>query len=81
MVLPIECLVVIEVPTKPSRPVKTVIKATAAQLLQVLGEANLFVGPGLWEISVGTFRSKHGGHCSSSSAQPSAREALCDRSN
>ena len=41
-----DCLTVVEVP----RPKEGVIQATAAQLLQVLGKACPFTGPGLWTI-------------------------------
>jgi hypothetical protein len=46
--LPAECLQVVQ----ESKPLsgETAIKATAAQLLQVLGKACPFVGPGLWTV-------------------------------
>jgi hypothetical protein len=46
--LPAECLQVVQ----EGKPLsgKTAIKATAAQLLQVLGKACPFVGPGLWTV-------------------------------
>ena len=47
--LPAECLKVVEAEKEPL-PVAVVIRATAAQLLQVLGKACPFVGPGLWPI-------------------------------
>ena len=45
--LPAECLQVVE-----AKPLlgEAVIRATAAQLLQVLGKACPFVGPGLWPV-------------------------------
>lgn len=47
--LPAECLQVVE--GKERRlPGKAVIRVTAAQLLQVLGQACPFVGPGLWTV-------------------------------
>ena len=49
MLLPIECLTVVEA-TKPPSPVAKVIRATAAQLREVLGAACPFVGPGLWPV-------------------------------
>ena len=47
--LPVECLQVIAV-EEPSPPQEGVIRATAAQLLNVLGKACPFVGPGLWTV-------------------------------
>ena len=46
--LPAECLQLLQ-DCKPL-PGETAIKATAAQLLQVLGKACPFVGPGLWTL-------------------------------
>ncbi|MEL6816422.1 MAG: hypothetical protein AAFP03_16660 [Cyanobacteria bacterium J06598_3] len=49
VMLPAECLQVIEAKERAvSR--ERVIRATAAQLLQVLGKACPFVGPGLWTV-------------------------------
>ena len=47
--LPAECLQVIAV-VEPSPPQEGVIRATATQLLNVLGKACPFVGPGLWTV-------------------------------
>ena len=47
--LPAECLQVIQVEDK-ALPGERVLKATSAQLLQVLGKACPFYGPRLWEI-------------------------------
>ncbi|PZO15670.1 MAG: hypothetical protein DCF25_13480 [Leptolyngbya foveolarum] len=47
--LPAECLQAIAAEDR-DLPGKEVIRATAAQLVQVLGQACPFVGPGLWEI-------------------------------
>ena len=47
--LPAECLQVVEAEEK-ALPEGAVIRATAAQLLQVLGKACPFVGPGLWMV-------------------------------
>lgn len=44
-----DCLTVVVNESGP-RTAGTVIRATAAQLLQVLGQACPFVGPGLWEV-------------------------------
>jgi hypothetical protein len=52
MTLPIECLEVVATTKRPSA-VETAIRATAAQLFSVLGNANPFVGPGLWEVKRG----------------------------
>jgi hypothetical protein len=52
MTLPIECLEVVSTTKRPSA-VETAIRATAAQLFTVLGNANPFVGPGLWEVKRG----------------------------
>jgi hypothetical protein len=52
MTLPMECLEVVAT-TKRSSAVETAIRATAAQLFTVLGQANPFVGPGLWEVKRG----------------------------
>jgi hypothetical protein len=49
--LPAECLQVIQAGQR--RLGETTIKATAAQLLQVLGKACPFVGPGLWTVKRG----------------------------
>ena len=49
LVVPGDCLTVTTDETGP-RTVGTVIRATAAQLFQVLGQACPFVGPGLWEV-------------------------------
>jgi hypothetical protein len=46
--LPAECLQVVQ--EGQQLPGATAIKATAAQLLQVLGKACPFVGPGLWTV-------------------------------
>ena len=46
--LPAECLQAIQ--ANKALPGDAVIRATAAQLLQVLGQACPFVGPGLWEV-------------------------------
>ena len=54
--LPAECLQVVE-KGKPL-PGETAIKATAAQLLQVLGKACPFVGPGLWTVQRGEVPAK-----------------------
>lgn len=54
--LPAECLQVVE-EGKPL-PGETAIKATAAQLLQVLGKACPFVGPGLWTVQRGEVPAK-----------------------
>ena len=49
--LPAECLQVVEAgEPEPPPPRESVIRATAAQLLQVLGEACPFVGPGRWDV-------------------------------
>ncbi|MEL6161546.1 MAG: hypothetical protein AAFR18_20240, partial [Cyanobacteria bacterium J06627_32] len=48
LMLPGDCLVVID--EKPTQGVEGVIRVTAAQLLQVLGKACPFVGPGLWTV-------------------------------
>lgn len=48
--LPAECLQVIKVSEPELPPREAVIRATAAQLLQVLGNACPFVGPGRWPI-------------------------------
>ncbi|MGC1526958.1 MAG: hypothetical protein WA783_12995, partial [Phormidesmis sp.] len=49
--LPVECLQVVEA-TGPEKavPGEAVIRATAVQLLQVLGQASPFSGPGLWTV-------------------------------
>ncbi|MEL6902064.1 MAG: hypothetical protein AAFW84_30470 [Cyanobacteria bacterium J06635_15] len=47
--LPVECLQVVEGKER-ALPGEKVIRATAAQLLQVLGQACPFVGPGLWTV-------------------------------
>ena len=47
--LPAECLQVVEAENK-ALPGEAVIRATAAQLLQVLGKACPFVRPGLWTV-------------------------------
>ena len=47
--LPAECLQAVERKSK-ALPGEAVIRATAAQLLQVLGKACPFVGPGLWTV-------------------------------
>ncbi|NJM99509.1 MAG: hypothetical protein HC800_22320 [Phormidesmis sp. RL_2_1] len=47
--LPAECLQRVEAKNK-ALPEEAVIRATAAQLLQVLGKACPFVGPGLWQV-------------------------------
>jgi hypothetical protein len=52
MTLPMECLEVVATTKRPSA-VETAIRATAAQLFTVLGNANPFVGPGLWEVKRG----------------------------
>ena len=44
--LPAECLQIVTASEQESPPQETVIRATAAQLLQVLGKACPFVGPG-----------------------------------
>ena len=44
-----DCLTVVANESGP-RTAGTVIRATAAQLFQVLGQACPFVGPGLWEV-------------------------------
>lgn len=49
MVLPVQCLAVVDTTDAP-RLIETVIRATAAQLHQVLGGASPFVGPGFWEV-------------------------------
>ena len=49
LMLPGDCLVAIA-DEKPAKGAKGVIRATAAQLLQVLGKACPFVGPGLWTV-------------------------------
>ncbi|MGB3670532.1 MAG: hypothetical protein WA984_10500, partial [Phormidesmis sp.] len=49
--LPAECLQVVEATGKEKAvPGEAVIRATAAQLLQVLGQACPFSGPGLWTV-------------------------------
>ena len=48
--LPTECLQVIEASEQAPPSIEAVIRATAAQLLQVLGQACPFVGPGLWTV-------------------------------
>ena len=48
--LPAECLQVVDVSEPELPPKAAVIRATAAQLLQVLGKACPFVGPGLWTV-------------------------------
>ena len=47
--LPAECLQLIAV-NDTTLPGESIIRATAAQLLQVLGKACPFVGPGLWTV-------------------------------
>ena len=47
--LPAECLQIVEVKEQ-ALPGEAMIRATAAQLLQILGQACPFVGPGLWTI-------------------------------
>ena len=47
--LPAECLQILEVKEQ-ALPEEAMIQATAAQLLQILGQACPFVGPGLWTI-------------------------------
>ena len=47
--LPAECLQVMQ-PVARALPGEATIRATAAQLLQVLGQACPFVGPGLWTV-------------------------------
>ena len=47
--LPAECLQAVESKEK-TWPGEAVVRATAAQLLQVLGKACPFVGPGLWTV-------------------------------
>ena len=47
--LPAECLQVIQTEGR-TLPGEAAIRATAAQLLQVLGQACPFIGPGLWEV-------------------------------
>ena len=49
LMLPGDCLVAV-LDAKPTQTVEGVIRATAAQLLQVLGKACPFVGPGLWTV-------------------------------
>jgi hypothetical protein len=49
LVVPRDCLTVVA-DEAGTRAHAGVIKATAAQLLQVLGKACPFVGPGLWEV-------------------------------
>ncbi len=46
--VPRDCLTVVD--GSKARSQEGVIKATAAQLLQVLGRACPFVGPGCWEV-------------------------------
>jgi len=46
--LPVECLQVIQ--ERQPMPGETAIKATAQQLLEVLGKACPFVGPGFWTV-------------------------------
>ncbi|KPQ31376.1 MAG: hypothetical protein HLUCCA11_23845 [Phormidesmis priestleyi Ana] len=46
--LPVECLQVVQ--ERQPVPGETAIKATAEQLLQVLGKACPFVGPGFWTV-------------------------------
>ena len=48
--LPPECLQVVEASEQAPPPREAVIRATAAQLLQVLGQTCPFVGPGLWTV-------------------------------
>ena len=48
--LPAECLQVVEASEQAPPPREAVIRAAAAQLLQVLGKACPFVGPGLWTV-------------------------------
>ena len=50
VMLPAECLQVIEAKERAVSS-ERVIRATAAQLLQVLGKACPFVGPGLWTVT------------------------------
>ena len=52
-----DCLRPVETETN-RQSAKAVIKATAAQLLQVLGQACPFVGPGLWEVKQGDVPAK-----------------------
>ena len=47
--LPPECLQAIQTEAK-ALPGKRIIQATAAELIQVLGKACPFVGPGLWTV-------------------------------
>ena len=49
LMLPGDCLVALS-DAKPAQGIEGVIRATAAQLLQVLGKACPFVGPGLWTV-------------------------------
>ena len=42
--------VVVGADDKPAQGAQGVIRATAAQLLQVLGKACPFVGPGMWTV-------------------------------
>ena len=49
LMLPGDCLVAVS-DAKPAQGIEGVIRATAAQLLQVLGKACPFVGPGLWTV-------------------------------
>ena len=49
VMLPGDCLVAIS-DEEPAQGARGVIRATAAQLLQVLGKACPFVGPGLWTV-------------------------------
>ena len=48
--LPAECLQIVTASEPEPPPKEAVIRATAAQLLQVLGQACPFVGPGLWTV-------------------------------
>ena len=48
--LPAECLQIVDASEPELPPKAAVIRATAAQLLQVLGKACPFVGPGLWTV-------------------------------
>ena len=56
--LPAECLQIVEAKER-RLPGKAVIRATAAQLLQVLGQACPFVGPGLWTVRQSELTSKN----------------------
>ena len=61
--LPAECLQIVEAKER-ALPGEAVIRATAAQLMQVLGQACPFVGPGLWSVRRGEVSDKDWGQLS-----------------